>query len=269
MPDDHLIPNVPHWGIKPILFQIGGFSVTSYAFFVTLGLVVGIGLYIYESRRGRKRVGENGIYIAIGALLGGAIGAKVFEFIINYNFVLANINNPSVLLSGRTITGGLIGGAIGAILTKKYFGIKEKRGNLFAPAIALGVAIGRLGCFFTGCCYGKPTGVSWWGVDFGDYILRHPTQIYEALFMLGMFIYLEKIKDRPDIKPGKLFKMLMVSYFSFRFLIEFIRVEPVVFAGLTVFQLISLVVIVYLTRENIKKFLKRMVGKIYASKIYY
>lgn len=251
MVDDHIVPS-GNWGIRPILFHIGNIDLPSYSFFVTLGLVVGLSVYFYESKK-QKKMSDNGIFVVVGALVGGAIGAKILEFAINYDFFIKNIGNPANLLSGRTIVGGLIGGTIGAILTKKALGIKEKRGNLFAPAIAIGVAIGRLGCFFAGCCYGKPTGLSWWGVDFGDHILRHPTQLYESLFMLGMFIYLEKIKNRPDIKPGQLFKLLMVSYFTFRFFIESIRVEPVIFVGLTVFQIISIVVILYLVRDNTKQ----------------
>lgn len=243
------------WGIRPTLFHIGGFGVEAYPFFVGLGLIVGAAIYFYEARR-KGVMNENGFMIAVGSLLGAAIGAKVFEWAINYRYIVDHLSQPELLLSGRTITGGLIGGAIGAMTAKKILGIKEKRGNLFAPAIAIGVAIGRLGCFFRGCCYGKSTNLIW-GVDFGDGVSRHPTQIYESIFMLIMFIYLERMKDRPDIKPGELFKRLMISYFAFRFLIEYIRVEPVLVYGLTVFQVISIVVIIYLSRNDIKRFYAR------------
>ncbi|MFH1191978.1 MAG: prolipoprotein diacylglyceryl transferase family protein [bacterium] len=247
MIDNHYHPE--NWGIKPILFHIGNFKVPSYSFFVLLGLLVGIAVYFYEAKR-KKSLNENGFFIVIGSLAGGILGAKILQWAIDYRYIISNSYNLEVFFSGRTIVGGLIGGTIGAILTKKVLGIKEKRGNLFAPAIAIGVSIGRLGCFFRGCCYGKQTSLLW-GVNFGDGVLRHPTQIYESLFMFAMFIYLEKIKDREDIKPGQLFKVLMISYFVFRFFIEFIRVEPVAFAGLTVFQIISICVIIYLIRDNI------------------
>ena len=85
-------------------------------------------------------------------------------------------------------------------------------------------------------------------MNFGDNIPRHPTQLYESVFMLFMFFYLEKVKNRAGIAPGRLFDVLMMSYFIFRFFIEFIRVEKPAFWGLTVFQLISLAVIIYLNR---------------------
>lgn len=259
MVDNHIHP--ANWGIRPTLFNIGDFGVPAYSFFVLLGLIVGLLVYFHESK-GKKKLNDNGVIIAVGALLGGTIGAKLLEFAINFDFFIKNITNLSALASGRTIVGGLIGGTLGAIIAKKKFNIKEKRGNFFAPAIAIGVAIGRLGCFCVGCCYGKATNLPW-GVDFGDRIMRHPTQIYESLFMIMMFVYLEKIKNREDIKPGQLFKILMLSYFTFRFFIEFIRTEPVIIAGLTVFQIISLIVIIYLVRENIKQlFIK--IGRSYA-----
>jgi prolipoprotein diacylglyceryltransferase len=86
-------------------------------------------------------------------------------------------------------------------------------------------------------------------VNFGDNVPRHPTQLYESAFMLLMFVYMEKVKNRADLAPGRLFDVLMTSYFTFRFFIEFIRVEKTAFWGLTVFQLISLAVIIYLNRE--------------------
>ncbi len=217
----------------------------AYSFFVLLGLAVGAAVYFYEAGRGRKLT-EQGFFIFIGSLAGGALGAKLTELAINYKLVLA-ATSPEFLYSGRTIVGGLIGGAAGAALTKKAIGLNERRGNFFAPAIAAGLAIGRLGCFFQGCCYGVPTSLPW-GVNFGDNIPRHPTQLYEAAFMLLMLVYLEKIKNRTDLQPGRLFDLLMINYFTFRFFIEFIRVEKTAFWGLTVFQLISLAVIIYLNR---------------------
>jgi len=227
---------------------------------VLLALLVGVAIYFSEAKK-QQKLGENGFLIAFGAVAGGIVGAKVLQWALNYKFVLANFSNLSALLSGRTIVGGLLGGVLGSLLTKKILGVKEKRGNLFAPAVAAGMAIGRLGCFFQGCCFGKATGLLW-GVDFGDHILRHPTQLYEALFMTGMFIFLEKIKDRADIKPGELFKILMVGYFVFRFLIEFIRVEPVVLWGFTSFQIISIGVIIYSVRDNLRTLIYNL--KIYA-----
>lgn len=241
------------WGIRPVLFNIGNISVPSYTFFIAMGFLVGLAVYFWEAKKNNS-LGENNIYIIFGALIGATIGAKLLDFIVDYRYFIANFWSIETLFYGKTIIGGFIGGVIGARVTKKLFNINGKRGNLFAPAIAIGVAIGRIGCFLRGCCYGKPTNLPW-GVDFGDRILRYPTQIFESLFMLAMFIYLESIKNRKDIKPGQLLKILMVSYFTFRFFIEFIRAQDVVFLALTGFQIVSLIAIIYLIRDNLKKLL--------------
>jgi len=251
------------WGIKPILFIVGGVDISSYSFFVVLGFLVGLGIYLWHAKKSNS-LQENNLYIVFGALIGGVIGAKLLDFIIDYKYFIVNFWSVDSIFYGKTIIGGFIGGAIGVKITKKLFKINVKRGNLFAPAIAIGVAIGRIGCFLQGCCYGKETNLPW-GVNFGDGILRHPTQIYEFIFMLGMFIYLEKIKYREDVKPGQLFKILMVSYFIFRFFIEFIRAQDTALLGLTGFQIVSLFAIIYLMWDNLINLLLK-IYKIYGRK---
>jgi len=251
--DTHDIPQTS-WGIRPILFHIGGLGVTSYAFFVGLGMIAG-GIVYWRHSRKFKQNGDHVFYVALAAILGGAIGAKLLEWAINYQYVAVHFNDINTFIYGRTLVGGLLGGLAGVLIVKRKLGIKQRMGNAFAPAVALGVAIGRIGCFLTGCCYGKPTGLSWYGVNFGDGILRHPTQIYESLFMLGLFVYFEKRSRSADIKPGQLFTELLLAYFTFRFFLEFIKAEPVVIAGFTIFQIISAIVIIYLVfaKEKVLK----------------
>jgi len=253
MPIEGIISN-PNWGVYPILLKIGNISIDSYSFFVGLGILVGLLFFYFESKK-NNRFSESTFYILFSALVGGALGSKLPIWIVNYHQIIASLPDLTPLFSGRTIVGGFIGGTIAVMLTKKYLGIKEKRGNLFAPGIAIGLAIGRIGCFLRGCCYGIQTNLPW-GVNFGDGILRHPTQIYESIFALGMFIYLEKAKNK-NPAPGQLLKIFMISYFSFRFLIEFIRVEPVVLFGLTGYQLASLFVFGYyaITSEKVRTFI--------------
>jgi len=237
MIDEHLIPNL-EWGVKPILFYFGNFAVPSYSFFVGLAVIVGVLVYWLEAKK-QKQVSENTLYILLGALIGGVIGAKIIIMLAYWNQL-----NWNIVLTGKSIVGGLIGGTVGVLITKKILKIESQRkGNLFAPAIAIGVAIGRIGCFLRGCCYGKETGLPW-GVNFGDEVLRHPTQIYESIFMLGMFFYLLYARTKKP-KPGRLFYILIISYFTFRFFIEFIRVEPIASLGLTWFQILSLIAIAY------------------------
>jgi len=241
IPDTHIVP--AGWGIRPVLFSAGAFTVTSYAFFVTLGFLAAIALYAYNVRG--KSVGNNGLVIAVSAVVGGIIGAKVPIWIENLPQILAHPSAPAVF-SGRTIVGGLIGGALAVYLVKRRLGITQRLGNYLVPSLAIGIFFGRLGCFFTGCCYGTPTSLPW-GVDFGDHIARHPTQLYEALFAVVLLFVAQSTLARWE--PGRLFSWFMVVYFAWRFAIEFIRVNPVAMFGLTYYQLASaFIVVAYLSR---------------------
>jgi prolipoprotein diacylglyceryl transferase len=253
MLDSHIIGDNPNWGLAPNL-NFFGILVPSYSFFVLLGLVVGVLVYFYEARREKAMVGKNAdntIYILIAALVGGVLGAKLPYWIYYFPEIIKSYPNIMPILSGRTVLGGLIGGSLGVWYIKKKLNINVRRGNLFAPAIALGVAIGRVGCLFRGCCFGKSTSLPW-GVNFGDGVLRHPTQIYESIFMLIMFFVLQ-YKKKHNPAPGSLFKFLMISYFTFRFFIEFFRTEQVVLFGLTVFQYICLAVLAWYGIKELKE----------------
>jgi phosphatidylglycerol:prolipoprotein diacylglycerol transferase len=89
-------------------------------------------------------------------------------------------------MGGKTIVGALIFGLISVELIKRYIGLRQSTGDLYAIPLALGIAIGRIGCFLTGLSdntYGTPTDLPW-AINFGDGIPRHPTQLYEIAFLM-------------------------------------------------------------------------------------
>jgi phosphatidylglycerol:prolipoprotein diacylglycerol transferase len=251
IPDTHFVPS--GWGIRPILFSVGGYHVTSYAFFVLLGLMAAVALYAFNTRG--KTVGNNGLIIAVAAVVGGVLGAKIPVWIANLPQLVAQ-PSTAALLSGRTIVGGLVGGVLGVWLVKRRLGIRERLGNYLVPSLCVGIAIGRLGCFFTGCCYGKPTSLPW-GVNFGDHIARHPTQLYEAMFVLALGAVAQVTMER--FEPGMLFRLFMITYFTWRFAIEFIRVNPIAAFGLTYYQLASAaIVLAYVARVSMERMGRRV-----------
>ncbi len=242
IPDLHSHPAV--WGIRPVLFTVGGQPVSAYGVFVMLGLVAAVLLYRWNIRG--KSVGNNGLYIALAAAVGGILGAKLPMWIVSAPRILANPLDPAVWLSGRTIVGGIIGGVAAVWLVKRRLGIKQRLGNYLVPSLALGIFFGRIGCFLAGCCYGVATRLPW-GVDFGDGVLRNPTQLYEALFVLAIFVYAQLRLEH--YAPGELFRRFMIVYFSWRFLVEFIRVNPVWALRLTYYQVVALgVVLAYVVK---------------------
>ena len=236
IPDSH----IPLCGLHPVLFSFHGYQITSYAALIVLGIVVAILYHSYLCRA----IGQSTKHsraILISALFFGSLGAKIFSILMNIER-FQNFTIGQFLYSGRTILGGLIGGWIGVVLIKKLLGIQTRMGNTIAPAAALGISIGRLGCFLGSCCYGKPTSLPV-GIDFGDGILRHPTQLYDSLFSLMLFLWLSH-QNRTNPPPGLLFKKFILAYCLFRFVLEFLRIEPVWFLGMTIFQCFSLFIMI-------------------------
>lgn len=184
----------------------------------------------------------NRLGLAIGAFIGGAFGAKL-------PFVLgAGPLEPLAWLGdGKTITTGLIGGYLGVEFAKWYLGVRAKTGDTFALPLACALAVGRWGCFFNGCCHGVPADLPW-ACDFGDGVLRHPTQAYESAFHLTMAVLLWFCLRFHWFINNQL-KLYLIAYGVYRFGTEFIRPEPVVGLGLTFYQWASLVMIAGLVSQ--------------------
>jgi phosphatidylglycerol---prolipoprotein diacylglyceryl transferase len=177
--------------------------------------------------------------------VGAALGSKLLFFVEDPRLTLAHFRDPVFLMGGKTIIGGLAGGLLAVELTKKISGIQVRTGDLFAVPLCLGIAIGRLGCFFTGLddnTFGIPTSLPW-GVDFGDGILRHPVQIYEVIFVLILGFLLFRWFQCPHLW-GDIFKGFMASYAAFRLVIDFLKPYPR-FAGLCTIQWTCLCLLAY------------------------
>jgi len=178
------------------------------------------------------------------------------------SLTLHNLNNPAYLLSGKTIVGALVFGLIAVELLKRYIGLRTSTGDLYAIPLALGIAVGRIGCFLTGLAdntYGIPTSLPW-AIDFGDGIPRHPTQLYEMIFLLALIPVLYRALKRivttsvlgtrySQLAPGDAFKLFMVAYLSFRLLIDFLKPYPRIFLGLGGIQWACLLTLLYYARD--------------------
>jgi phosphatidylglycerol:prolipoprotein diacylglycerol transferase len=177
--------------------------------------------------------------LALAAFVGGAFGAKLpFAFAAGSDWMQLQ----AWVADGKTVTTGLIGAYLAVELTKAALGIRVKTGDTFALPLALALAVGRWGCFFNGCCFGRPTDLPW-AVDFGDGIRRHPTQVYESLFHLGMAGVLLVLMRRGLFRTHRL-QLYLIAYGVFRFATEFIRPEPECLLGLTYYQWAALVLVV-------------------------
>ena len=169
--------------------------------------------------------------IRLGAFTGAMIGAKLPFALSDWHGLLTG---RAWLENGKTIVFGLVGGYAGVEVTKAWLGVRAKTGDSFAVPVAAAVGVGRLSCFVAGCCHGTATALPW-AVDFGDGVRRHPTQLYEMAFHLGMAGLLAGLA-RLGWFAGQRFKVYLIAYLLYRFASESIRPEPVFAASLTGYQ---------------------------------
>jgi len=227
--------------MHPILFElpwsIGSFGrITVYTYGVLLAAAYLLGLQLARVRAKQRGLDQNrvldlGIYIIISAL----VGAKLLLLVTDYKTFSTDPRELLTLArSGGVFYGGLILAVVVALWYIRRIGLPLwTTCDVFAPGIALGHVVGRFGCLFAGCCYGKPT-TKPWGITFTDPFAAanvgtplgvplHPTQLYEAgaeLLILILLLATER-KGRPF--AGRTFWLYMLLYAISRFIIEFYR----------------------------------------------
>jgi prolipoprotein diacylglyceryltransferase len=177
----------------------------TYAAFMALGLLMAFLLRRPSPLPPRQRWG-----VIAGALFGAGVGSKL-------PFVL--LGESAFFGDGKTILSGLAGGYLGVEIAKFLLGVRAKTGDGFAVPLAAAVAVGRWGCFFNGCCSAP----------------GHAVPLYESAFHASMALVLWRL-ERVEALRWQLLKLYFITYAVFRFLVEFIRVEPRVAWGLTGYQ---------------------------------
>jgi phosphatidylglycerol:prolipoprotein diacylglycerol transferase len=212
----------------------------------TLAYAIGYRYYLYLKKKNQDVISDsNRIIIFIGAALGGFIGSHVIG-VLEKPQLLTQMNLV-YFMGNTTIIGGLLGGLIGVELTKNKIGVKTSSGDLMVYPLILAMIIGRSGCFMAGLedgTYGVPSTLPW-AIDFGDGIPRHPTNLYEILFWIILWVILHHTEKDRVFADGAKFKLFMVSYLSFRFFIEFIKPAYFLNFGLSVLQLTALAGLLY------------------------
>lgn len=190
---------------------------------------------------------NNRLSIILGAAIGAFVGSRLVGFLEFPYIEEFNLKSFINLVNTKTIMGGLFGGLIGVELVKKIIGEKNSSGDLFIFPIILGIFIGRIGCFLSGTnefTYGSET-TFFTKMDLGDGILRHPIALYELVFLILLIYFLKQIKKTKTLYNGELFKYFMLLYFSFRFMIEFIKPNTFFIVGLSSIQILCLLCIIY------------------------
>ncbi|OUS69079.1 diacylglyceryl transferase [Paenibacillus sp. MY03] len=230
----------------PIWIDLGFIKLHPHTVFEALAYFVGFRVYLLTRSKDKLPVAQ-GIWVIVGAILGAAIGSKLLYWLEDPIRTIENWNDYVYMMEGKTIVGGLLGGLIGVEWTKKRVGITRSTGDDMALPIILGMMIGRIGCFMTGLddhTYGIAT--TWpIGVDFGDGISRHPTQLYEIVFLLVLGVVLYRKKRQGAMPDGMVFQLFMTGYLLFRFTVDFIKPTPHPYLGLNNVQLACIAGLIY------------------------
>jgi phosphatidylglycerol:prolipoprotein diacylglycerol transferase len=239
----------------PILFEIGSWPVYAYGVLLAAAYLAALQLAVVRARRrglDGTKVMDLGIYLIIAAL----VGAKLMLILVDFEYFL---RQPGELLSLVRAGGVFYGGLIAALgvalwLVRRYGLPMWTTADLFAPGIALGHVIGRLGCLLAGCCYGEPTSMPW-GVVFTNPVAQanvgtplgiplHPTQLYDAGAELLILVLLLVTERRGRVFPGRTFWLYMLLYGVSRFIVEFYRGDDRgLWMGFSTSQWVSLVAV--------------------------
>lgn len=211
---------------------------------------IAAGAWAYRrALRGQGRGGpldRGNFAVIVGLLLGAAIGNKAV-FLIERPDVWARLLGGEWLLPGQSIVGGLLGGLIGVELAKRATGQTRSTGDALVVPLVAGIALGRIGCFLAGLhddTYGLPTSGPW-GVDLGDGVARHPSPLYEIVFLLALAALLRRGRAWLAAMPGLQFKLFLAAYLGWRLVADGLKpVRAPYPLGLSGIQWVCLVALV-------------------------
>ncbi|TAN38192.1 MAG: prolipoprotein diacylglyceryl transferase [Nitrospirae bacterium] len=249
----------------PELIKIGPVTVHTYGFLIAVGFLVALWLAVRQA----KRTGvpeEKIIDLAFYCLVAAVAGSRLFFILTNFSYYQGHLLDIFKIWEGGLVFyGGLLCAVpVGLWIVRRYALPIWKTFDIFAPSIAIGHAIGRLGCFCAGCCHGRPAEGLPWAVIFSDPhtlairgVPLHPTQLYESAAEFLNFLFLVTLRKRQSF-DGQLFFVYIMNYAVIRAAVELFRGDDVrgfIARGVSISQGISMLMfavaaIMYLKRRK-------------------
>jgi phosphatidylglycerol---prolipoprotein diacylglyceryl transferase len=249
--------------MRPVLFEVPGIGWKVHSFGVMLVIAVFAALRLADWRARRVKIDPVSLQdLALWLIVGGVVGARVFYVVQHHETIHSFLDLFKFWQGGIVLYGSLLGGLLGGVLywLRRPFPFLATA-DVVAPTLALAIALGRIGCFLNGCCYGDPCELPWavsfpsgsppWVEEVETGLISptsayslplHPTQIYsliDGLIILALLMAYYPLRRR----DGEVMALLMVTYPITRFLIEQLRGdEGIFFAGMTVSQNLSLLI---------------------------
>lgn len=184
------------------------------------------------------------LFAYFGGLLGALVGAKLGFILAELPWLLEAPDATHRIFYGKTILGGLLGGYGGVEIGKAIIGHKGATGDAFARIVPVGLVAGRLGCALSGCCLGAPVEPHWWSMRDAAGTSRVPSTAMEALFHLTCGALAWAFFRRGALR-GQLFHAYLIAYGVFRFVTELARDTPRYSFGLSPYQLLSALLVVF------------------------
>lgn len=216
---------------------------TAGSFVTALAYLVGAAVFLWAARR--RRLSTEGIWtVAAVGFLCAIFGAKLAQLIAEgWPTQLSLVAGLDPRAGGRALLGGVIGGWLGVEGAKWKLGIRRSTGDLFALALPAGEAVGRIGCYLNGCCYGVDydgPGAIW---QHGAW--RFPAQLCSSFVALTLFVVLLWAYLRVRLPEGRLFTLYLLGFGITRFGLEFVRWRESLVFGLSPMQWFCLDLVVY------------------------
>ncbi|MDR0956457.1 MAG: prolipoprotein diacylglyceryl transferase [Endomicrobium sp.] len=234
----------------PVLFSLGIFKIFSYGLFIVFAFMISASYLLRSIKKSKSKIisGSELSSLVIYILIFGVVGSRILFVFMNLNeFFLHPLDIFKLWHGGLVYYGGFILVIIFIMIYAKTKKINIFRfADFFAPALALGHAIGRIGCFFAGCCYGKKSNLPWTVVFNNKDSLAvigvhlHPTQLYESFGNFLLFIFLH-FYSKKEHKIGMLLAIYFIVYAILRFIVECFRGDyrGQCYFGLSISQIIS------------------------------
>jgi phosphatidylglycerol:prolipoprotein diacylglycerol transferase len=240
--------------MHPILFRIGQFEIYSYGVFMALAFCASLYVLMKQARGTGPKIDPSTVSdIVFLIILSGILGGKLAYVMLNLPAYIQTPFDASLWRGGFVFHGGFfLALAAVFIYAKKRNTSFVAIADLLIPYTALAQAIGRIGCFLNGCCYGRPTNLpigrvfglnSPAGYHYGALPL-HPTQLYSSLFLFILFLFLKKVRSNRKFE-GETLLFYLILYPAFRFSMDFLRGDNLgkTFYGLTLFQFVCVLIV--------------------------
>lgn len=256
----------------PVHLEVFGTSWHPHFIFEVIALVAAVILYfILRHRAGRPPFApETILKLICGCLFGAWIGSKLLLVIGSPRQFLTLEGLIRGLAQGKTTVGALLGAWVGIEIVKRRLQLRTSTGEFFVYPLALGIAIGRIGCFLSGLpdhTHGVASALPW-AVDFGDGVRRHPTQIYEAIYVLLLAVAVDRLGGIRPGGPAKPFQRFLAGYFLFRLAVDFLKPRATILWELDANQIASALALVALgwaesrasPRESLAECRRRLPG---------